>query len=169
MPAPTIYATGMFDKVDELLLEMKEHDKEIKCGVASVGEAAAYAEVWEWGNSRQTKQGPKTVQGTNPDGETVWLSNQAPSGYIKINENHFWDVLKDELSKVKFKSTTAKGITEELQEAGRKAMKRCIPFIQDSAPVDSGKLSKSFRVVEDGDEMLEDSDDSRTLILDQGE
>ena len=166
---PTIYANAVFDKLDEFLLEMSEHDKEIKCGVASYGPAAAHAEVWEWGNVRQEKQGPKTVRGMNPDGEEVWLSVQAPTGYIKINENHFWDALKDELSKVKFKGTTAKQITEELQAAGNKAAKRFIPYLEDSAPVDTGALSKSFKVVRDGDSLLDDSDDSRTLILERGE
>ena len=169
MPVPTIYATSFFDKLDEFMLEFREHDQEINAGIAAVGPAAAYSEVWEWGNIRQTKKGPKTVLGTNPDGESVWLSISAPHGYIKINENHFWDILKDELAKVKFKGTNPKEITEELQEAGRKAMKRCIPFLEDSAPVDTGQLSKSFRVVEDGDPMLDDSDDSKTLIIGGGE
>jgi hypothetical protein len=40
--APTIYATALIDKLDELLLEFAEHDKEISAGVASFGEAAAY-------------------------------------------------------------------------------------------------------------------------------
>src|SRR3954471_15404856 len=103
----TVSSSFMFDKLDELLLELEEHDKEISAGVATVGEPAAYAEVWEWGNVRQTKKGPKTVLGINPDGEKVWLTIQAPFGYIRINENEFWQAVKDELAKVKFKSTTA--------------------------------------------------------------
>src|SRR6266567_2553056 len=120
-------------------------------------------------NIRQSEPGPKTVLGTNPDGEQVWLSVQAPFGYIKINESAYWDNVKQELEKVKFKGPTAKEITEELQEAGRKAMKRNARLISDSAPVDTGALSHSFRVVEDGDPILDDSDDTRTLILDKGE
>lgn len=165
MPAPTIYSTALFDKLDEFLLEFAEHNQEVNAGIESVGDAAAYSEVWEWGNIRQTKKGPKTVRGINPDGEDVWLSIQAPSGYIKINENFYWMVIKDELSKAKFKGTNPREITEELQEVGRNAMKRCIPFIEGSAPVDSSALSKSFRVVEDGDALLENDDDSRTLII----
>lgn len=169
MPAPTIYATSMFDKIDEFLLEMAEHDKEIKCGVASVGPASAYAETWEWGNVRQSKPGPKTVLGQNPDGEQVWLSIQAPFGYIKINENAYWDALKQELAKVSFKGPGAKQITEELQAAGKRAMRLCAQLIGDSAPVDKGDLSHSFKVVEDGDPILDNSDDTRTLILEHGE
>jgi hypothetical protein len=165
MAAPIIYATTMFDKLDEFLLEFAEHNQEVNAGVASVGEAAAYAEVWEWGNARQSEAGPKTVLGTNPDGEQVWLSIQAPSGYIKINENAYWDALKKELSKVKFSGTNPKAITEELAAAGKRAMKICAELIADSAPVDKGTLRDSFKVVEDGDPLLDDSDDSRTLII----
>jgi hypothetical protein len=169
MPAPTVYSTAVIDKLDEFLLELAEHDQEITAGVAAVGDAAAYSEVWEWGNVRQTKQGPKTTLGVNPDGEKVWLSLQAPFGYIKVNENQYWDVLKDELGKVKFKSTTARGITQELEAAAKKAMKRVAEIIGDHAPVDTGALSKSFRVINPGDAMLDDADDTgdmnRTLIL----
>jgi hypothetical protein len=169
MPAPTIYATALFDKLDELLLEFAEHNQEITAGVASVGDAAAYSEVWEWGNVRQTKKGPKTTLGINPDGERVWLSIQAPYGYIKINENQYWDVLRTELGKVQFKSTTARGITEELEAAAKRAMKTIAKIIADTAPVDTGALSKSFKVVDPGDAMLDDANDTgdlnRTLML----
>ena len=144
MAVPTIYATAMFDHLDEFLLEMVEHDQEISAGVASMGDAAAYAEVWEWGNVRQSKPGPKTVLGTNPNGEQVWLSIQAPFGYVRINENQYWEVLKQELAKVQFKSTNARGITEELEAAAEEAMKIIAQIIGDHAPVDTGDLSKSF-------------------------
>src|SRR5580704_18942643 len=114
MPVPTVYSTALFDKLDEFLLEFQEHDQEVNVGIVSVGDAAAYSEVWEWGNVRQTKQGPRTVLGTNPDGKQVWLSIQAPTGYIKINENNFWEAIKDEMSKATFERTTPREINEEL-------------------------------------------------------
>jgi len=162
---PTVYPTIMFDKLDEFLLELEEHDKEISVGVASVGPASAYAMVWEWGNIRQTKEGPKTVQGINPDGETVWLSIQAPFGYIKLNENLYWAIIKQELDKIQFKGTTAREITEELNQAGIRAMKRIVKVIADHAPFDKGDLSKSFQVVYPDDILLDDKDDSRLLAL----
>jgi bacteriophage HK97-gp10 putative tail-component len=169
MAVPTVYPTAMFDKLDEFMLEFLEHDQEISAGVASFGDAAAYAEVWEWGNVRQTKPGPKTVLGQNPNGEQVWLSIQAPFGYIKINENQYWEVLKEELGKVQFKSTNARGITEELEKAAEKAMKIVAQIIGDHAPVDTEQLSKSFKVVKAGDPMLDDSDDTRLLTIGQAE
>ena len=172
MAVPTVYPTIMFDKLDEFLLELEEHDKEISAGVMSVGPAAAYSEVWEWGNVRQTKPGPKTVLGTNPDGSSVYLSIQAPFGYIKINENQYWEIVKEELNKVEFKGTTAREITKELEAAGFKAMRRIAKVIAEHAPVDHGDLSKSFEAVPPGDTMLDDQDDSRLLTItnfDQGE
>lgn len=142
-----------------------EHDKDITAGVASYGDAAAYAEVWEWGNVRQTKQGPKTVLGENPDGEQVWLSIQAPSGYIRVSEEVYWFILKQELGKVQFKGTTAKEITLELEAAAKKAMKRIAQVIGENAPVDKGDLSKSFKPVNPGDAMLDDDDMHRTLLI----
>lgn len=160
---PTVYATVLIDKLDEFMLEFREHDQEISAGVASFGEAAAYAEVWEYGNIRQTKEGPKTVLGINPDGENVWLSVQAPVGYISVNENLYWSILKEELGKVKFESTNAKGITEELEKAAVKAMKRICKIIADTAPYDKGDLSESFQVVNPNDSLL-DKDDSERLL-----
>lgn len=165
MPAPTVYPTALFDKLDTFMLEFMEHDKEITAGVASYGEAAAYADVWEWGNVRQTKPGPKTVLGTNPDGEEVWLSIQAPFGYIKIHENDYWEILKIQLGKVKFKGTTAKEITEELEDASLKAMKLIAQVVGDNAPIDKGDLSKSFKAVKPGDILLDDDYDERTLYV----
>lgn len=166
-----VFPELVFDKLDELFLEFEEHDKLIAAGVAAIGEAAAYAEVWEWGNVRQTKQGPKTVLGTNPDGEEVWLSVQAPFGYIAIHESQYWDIMKEELGKVEFKSSTAQGITKELETAAVKAMKRVKDLIEESAPVDKGILSKSFRVVLPDDILLDedDNEDERTLVLERGE
>lgn len=160
---PTVFATALIDKLDEFMLEFAEHDQEISAGVASFGEAAAYAEVWEWGNIRQTKEGPKTVLGINPDGESVWLSVQAPVGYIAVNENLYWDILKNELGKVKFKSTDAKGITKELEDASVKAMKRIRKIIADAAPYDKGDLSESFQVVMPNSILLDDDDSERLL------
>ena len=165
MPAPTVYTTALIDKLDEFLLEFREHDKEIAAGVASVGDAAAYALVWELGNIRQSKKGSKTVQGTTPDGETVWLSIQAPHGYIRIHENDYIQILKQELGKCKFDSTNPQDMTEELEAAAIRTVKRCAKLVQDTVPVYSGKLHDSIEIVEPDDVILEDNDDTRTLVI----
>lgn len=139
------------------MLELEEHDKEIKSGVASVGEAAAYSLVWEFGNARQSKPGPKTTQGYNPaTGEIVWLTIQRPYGYIRINENLYWEVVRDEMAKVKFKGTTAHEITVELETAAKRIAKRIAKMIADTAPVDKGDLSDSIVPVDPNDVLLEE-------------
>src|SRR6266850_3972819 len=96
---PDLTPVALFDKLDEFMLEFEQHDQEIKSGVMVVGDAVGYAEVWEWGNLRQTKPGPRTVIGTNPKGDMVWLSSQAPFGWIRVNEDEIWNAVRKELEK----------------------------------------------------------------------
>ena len=154
--ATSIYPTFTVDGLDEIFAEFKKPSPIVQVGVAAVGPAAAYAEVWEWGNARQTKQGPRTVLGTNPDGESVWLSSQAPMGYIRVNEDHYLELVKIELAKVKFSGPGT--LRERLQKAGVRMAKGCAEIIKFFAPVDSGQLSNSFEVVRDGDPLLDTED-----------
>lgn len=164
MPQPTI-PTLSFEStgIEKFLVELEE-GMEIQAGVASMGEAAAYSYVWEYGNVRQVKEGPKTTKGINPDGDVVWLSIQAPSGYVAVSESQYHEILKDELSKVTFSGTTSSAIRKELNVAAVRAMERIRAVIENNAPVDSGDLSDSFKVVKPGDALL-DSDDKRILDL----
>lgn len=148
------YLSFSLEGWDSLLELFDLDDKIVEAGVVSTGEAAAYADVWEWGNARQTKQGPKTVRGTNPDGEVVWLSSQAPSGYINVNADKYMDIVKIELGKLSFSGTTAQDTEDELREAARSAAQQISEIIADHAPVASGALRSSFQVVEDGDAAL---------------
>lgn len=147
------YPTFQFDG-DDFIGALSSKDETIEVGVSVDGPAAAYAEVWEWGNARQTKKGPRTVLGTNPNGEQVWLSSQAPYGYIRINTEKYLQAVRKELGKVPFHATTPKQLTEELRKAGEAAMKECTVILHDAAPVDTGQLQSSFHVVKDGDELL---------------
>jgi hypothetical protein len=166
MPQPTLPIPSLMFELDKFLLELEQHDKEIQAGVASVGEAAAYSLVWEFGNVRQVKKGPKTVKGTNLlTGEVVWLSIQAPHGYIRISENLYWESLRYEMSQVTFKGNTAKEITKELEACAVRVMKTIRKIIADHAPVDKGTLEHSFEVVMPGDVLL---DGDEKYILDIG-
>lgn len=146
------------DDIGSFLKEL-EDDRVVEAGVAVVGPAAAYAEVWEWGNARQTKKGPRTVLGTNPRGERVWLSSQAPYGYIWRNESVFWDSIRQQLEKVSFSGPTKREITSELVKATAAASEEMVKTVSDSAPVDTGQLSESFVAVKDGEPLLEDDGD----------
>jgi len=136
--------------------EFKNLKQTIEVGVSVDGPAAAYAEVWEWGNARQTKQGPKTVLGVNPNGESVWLSSQAPHGYIRVNESRYVDIVKIGLGTVTFKGPTAQEIVSELEKTGVKMMEQIAEVVAETAPVDTGQLSESFKAVKPGDPLLKD-------------
>ncbi len=150
---------GVATKLDvsvlkEFLDGLKDLDQTVEAGLLATGDAAAYAEVWEWGNARQTEQGPKTVLGINPDGETVWLSTQAPMGYIAIHTDKYMMIIQDELGKLALKG--GEGTKAELVGVAHQAMERIKEVVQETAPVDTGQLRDSFQVVDDGDSALDD-------------
>lgn len=158
---PFPYPTAMFDKLDEFMLEFEEQDELVEAGVVSVGDPAAYALVWEYGNVRQTKPGPKTMIGINPKGENVFLTIQRPYGYISIYGSSFEDALEDELSKVSFSGSSTGEISAGLRRAAYRAAQRIAYILSNTAPVDTGALARSFEVVEDGDAILDiEEDDS---------
>jgi hypothetical protein len=166
MPQPTLPVPSIMFELDKFLLELEQHDKEIQAGVASKGEAAAHSLVWEFGNVRQAKKGPKTTKGVNPvTGEVVWMSIQAPHGYIRIGEKLYWEALRYEMSKVTFSGNTAKEITEELEACAVRVVKTIRKIIKQKAPKDSGALADSFEIVMPGDMLL---DASESYILDIG-
>jgi len=159
----------MFDRLDVFLLELEQHDKTIFAGVVVEGPGAAYWANWEWGNTRQTKPGPKTVLGTNPDGTTVWLSAQAPFGFIRINTASFWDAVDYVMKDVDFNQPDAKSITRVLENAAKKISKLMTQIIQDSAPRDTGELASDIHPVDPGDSILDsdDTDPFETLLLEE--
>ena len=136
---------------------------EVRGGIASEGEAAGYALVWEWGNVRQTKKGPKTVMGVNPEGERVWLSIQAPFGYIRINTPQFLDALDQALAAVSFRSLTAAAMREEIERASLKAATKIYLILQQVAPEDSGALKESFTILTADDPDLNSNEDDLDL------
>lgn len=162
------YPTVLFDRLDEFLLEFEEQDELVQSGVVSEGEAAAYALVWEWGNMRQTQKGPKTTMGINPDGQRVWLSIQAPFGYIRIHQGEFWKIILEQMEKARFDSPDTGVISDELRKVAFHSAKKIAKLIRDSAPVDSGELRGSIKAVEPDDyATLDMVDEGRgTLVLD---
>jgi hypothetical protein len=138
--------------LDELVEELKDLDQTVEAGLMATGDAAAYAEVWEWGNARQTKQGPKTVMGVNPAGESVWLSKQAPTGYIAVHTDKYLEIVRAEISRMALSGGT--GAKEELQAVVHRSMEQIKEVVSEHAPVDSGKLRDCFQVLDDGDPEL---------------
>lgn len=159
MFSPTVVLEG----VDKFLSEFEDMSP-IAAGVASVGDAAAYALVWEFGNVRQEQPGPKTVQGTNPDGKTVWLSTQAPFGYVRVNEPYFWQVIEERMARIDYDQHNAASLTKAFERAATDIAKAMARQIRDTVPVDSGALQDSIRVVSPGDSMLDELDDNETTF-----
>ncbi len=154
------------DKLDVLFLELKEQSGLVEAGVKVEGDAAAYALVWEWGNIRQQRIGPKTTLGTNPDGKRVYLSIQAPTGYIRVNTPSFLAALKEELAKVKFSNVSTGRVSAELEKAAKRTAARMRDIIREHAPVDTGELHDDIKVVNPGDPLLDQAEDDNALFLD---
>lgn len=157
------------DKLDFLSLELGEQNNLVEAGVKVDGEAAAYALVWEWGNVHQTQIGPKTTLGVNPDGERVYLSIQAPTGYIRVNTPLFMAALKEELSRVKFSNVSTGGVSQELEKAAKRTARRWVDIIRQHVPVDTGQLHDEIQVVNPGDSLLDSAEEHDALFLDEVE
>jgi hypothetical protein len=140
----------------------------VEVGIAAVGDAANYALVWEWGNTRQTEQGPNTSLGSNPAGEEVWLSIQAPTGWIAINESLMWDVILEEIQKISFEGNDNFHVKMQFENAASHIGERIKALLQDTVPIDSGELKDSLVVVESGDSLLDETDEGVFSIGEEG-
>ena len=142
------------DEVIQYLDTFRGLDHVVEAGLVATGPAAAYAEVWEWGNARQEKQGPRTVLGVNPDGDEVWLSTQAPMGYIAIHVDLYMQIVMAELANMAMSG--GEGTVEELKAVAKTAMEQIKTVVSEHAPVDSGQLRDCFQVIGDDDSSLDD-------------
>jgi hypothetical protein len=148
----------LYDGLADIFAEYANADEaSVSVGIFSEGEAAAYAMVWEWGNARQTKKGPKTTRGISPDGEEAWLTIQAPYGYIRVNILKYFEVIDQEMSKIDF-SQGGNKINNQVKRATKRISDRIVKIIQDSVPVDSGALQESIVAYTEID-MFEDEDE----------
>lgn len=138
--------SDLYKQLHDFVQEMEDVDERIESGIVSVGDAAAYANVWEWGNLRQTKEGPKTTLGINPDGDQVWLTIQAPYGYIRVNMETYQLIMMEEIDKVNFAQTSGRDIDKQLKRATDRISKRILEVLKDTVPVDSGDLQDSLHV-----------------------
>lgn len=160
MPSPDPFPSLSFENRDRFLDELARQDKRVKVGVEIVGEPEdVYGLVWEWGNRRQKKPGPKTVLGTNPDGKMVWMSSQAPFGWIRINESFMLRIVDDVMATADFQDATKEGVRKELERLAKAISKGCAEVLQMSAPEDSGALKKAIKPVDPGDAILDQEAD----------
>lgn len=162
-PVPTM------EVENKILDSMSKTDfSPISSGVAATGEAAAYALVWEYGNIRQTKQGPRTVLGVSAaTGAPAWLSTQAPTGYVRIHEPQYWQIIKDELGKMDIAS--AEDFRSALQQTAERISQRIVKIIQEAAPVGmgpgAGVLRDSIHEVACNDPLLQEGSQDRAFQI----
>lgn len=155
-------------EIDDIqkFLSMLEHVESINVGVAVIGDAADYALVWEWGNTRQKKAGPRTVKGMNPDKKMVWMSSQAPFGYIRINEPFMHRIVNEVIRDIDLNQPSSAAVVKEIKAGAEKISKAIAETIRNDAPVDSGLLKRSIVAVKPNDRILrEETDDFETLDL----
>lgn len=155
-------------------LEALKGVKAVGVGVAVVGDAADYALVWEWGNTRQKKAGPRTVKGSNPNKKMVWLSSQAPFGYIRINEPFMHRIVDEVISDLDFDQPTASALSKVIEAGAKKISKAIAEIISNDAPLGSadfgdphpGLLKRSIVPVDPNDRSLsQETDEFDTLDL----
>jgi len=144
---PKIKFGDLYKQLDEFVedLESLDEDELVRIGIGSDGPASEYALVWEWGNVRQTKQGPKTVRGTNPDGSEVWLTIQAPFGYIRVNTPKYWQIVYLDMEKINF-AKSGKEIDRQIRMASERITEGILAILRETVPVDDGQLRDSLRV-----------------------
>lgn len=155
-------------------LEALKGIKAVGVGVAVVGDAADYALVWEWGNTRQKKAGPRTVKGTNPDKKMVWLSSQAPFGYIRINEPFMHRIIEQVIGEMDLDQPSANATMKVIEAGAKKISKAIAEAISNDAPLGSadfgdphpGLLKRSIVAIEPNDSLLnQETDEFDTLDL----
>jgi hypothetical protein len=150
----------------KFLSELEQLEKEpVAAGVGVEGPAAAYALVWEWGNARQHQIGPRTTLGINPDGERMYLSLQAPRGYIRVNEPLFWIAAMNEMNKVGYRGTTPQEVRAELEKTAERICNRIRDILQEHVPVDTFQLHDAIRTIRVGDPLLDEQEVDNTLVL----
>lgn len=110
------------------------------------GPAAKYAFTWEWGRA-DCKPGPKTLWGTNPDGEERVLTRTAPSGFIRVNRAKYRQIIKEELQAVPFYKIPLSQYPRHIKQALGRAADRCGALIAETAPVDTGQLREAIVAV----------------------
>lgn len=165
MSAPAGFYPLLQFELDKFLLEFQQQDKFAEAGVMVNGPSAAYALVWEWGNARQKQIGQRTTVGINPDGRRVFLSLQAPHGYIRVNVPLYWAAFEQEMQKVNFGGSTTGAIHDALQKVAEKVAVRIRDIIREHVPVDSGQLWDEIDVVHGGDAILDEIETDNVLIL----
>ena len=106
---------------------------------------AKRALIWEWGRIT-CKPGPKTMWGTNPDGERRVMTKTAPSGFIRSNRDKARAIAHAEIQKrLRWKAMKMGDIPKAIEWGLRNAAPKIADLIADAAPIDTGALRDNIR------------------------
>lgn len=114
------------------------------------GPVASYALVWEFGRA-DINPGPKTLWGTNPDGEERVMTKTAPTGFIRVNRSKYRAIIKEELQAVPFYRFPLAKYPSLIKQALQAAAKRCGALIAETAPYDTYALREAIVAVDIAD------------------
>lgn len=128
----------------------------VTVGVASIGDPSQYALVLEFGFSNAQQPGPRTVIGINGVGEAAIMSSQAPTGYIRVNQEKYLAIVKEQIADVDW--SDIENLHGSIEDAMNRAGEEITELIYNTAPVDTGALIFSFGVIEVGDPLLTTQD-----------
>jgi hypothetical protein len=165
IPTPSLMPLAIFDNIDTSSLDDLEHIKNISGGIAIFGPAAAYGFVWELGSLRLQQPGPRTVWGSNRDGDRRIMSSQAPRGYVGIISDQFWPIIEAAIQKVDF---GGKSIQLQLEVAIDNASQKIANMVRNLAPVgETGDLRTGIQGLDSSDTLLDtiNTESDFTLIL----
>jgi hypothetical protein len=108
------------------------------------GPVASRAFIWEFGRIT-CKPGPKTLWGTNPDGERRVMTKTAPTGFIRVNRSKYRQIAHDEIQKrLKWRNMKIKDIPKAIEWGLRNAASPISQLIADTAPYDTGALYRAI-------------------------
>ena len=123
-------------------------------GVKLTGPATDYALFWEWGKV-SIKPGPKTVDSTNFQGESVVLTRTAPHGWIRVNREQYIQALRTRFKAVRFGTLPLERWGSAIDDFLRAAAKDCAQIMEDTAPHDTYDLISGIIAVNEPDPALE--------------
>lgn len=98
-------------------------------------------------------------------GERVWLTIQAPFGYVRVNEQEYWAIIKKNLASAKLSGSTREEVRKSLENVAFKIAQDMAEVIRKTVPVDTGYLQASIYPVEPGDPDLLEPDAFSGQIL----
>jgi hypothetical protein len=141
MPVTVLRKPKVFTRMENL-------PSRVRAGIAVKGEAAKYALVWEWGTVRFAAPGPKTTWGSNPDdGQTKIFTKTAPSGYVRIHKQQFYDMAKLALREAPVQTLLNGSFAVALQENLDRAATEAAQIMANDAPIDKGLLRASIYAI----------------------